>query len=131
MDDRMTPRLKAVILAVGSEMLTSTRHDTNSLFITDVLNELGLDVAYKAVVGDNLAELRAQIAHALSRHRVLILTGGYPPATTHEVVAAPRPAAEDPAPELRALGARAPGERRGRRGGRRRCSTTRGAVPPA
>jgi nicotinamide-nucleotide amidase len=102
MDDRMTPRLKAVILAVGSEMLTSTRHDTNSLFITDVLNELGLDVAYKAVVGDNLAELQAQIAHALSRHRVLILTGGLGPTDddlTREAVAAhlDLPLQEDPA----------------------------------
>jgi len=102
MDDRMTMTSKAVILAVGSEMLTSTRHDTNSLFITEVLNQTGLDVAYKAVVGDNLAELRSQVAHALSRHRVLILTGGLGPTDddlTRDAVAAPLglPLSEDPA----------------------------------
>jgi len=86
----MTSRSKAVILAVGSEMLSSTRQDTNSLFITDVLNQLGMDVAYKAVVADNLAEMRAQVEHALSRHRVLIVTGGLGPTDddlTREAVA--------------------------------------------
>ncbi|MEZ5283982.1 MAG: hypothetical protein R2712_04065 [Vicinamibacterales bacterium] len=39
-------------------MLTPTRTDTNSLFITGVLNELGLDVAHKAVVGDDRADPR-------------------------------------------------------------------------
>jgi nicotinamide-nucleotide amidase len=98
----MTASSKAVILAVGSEMLTPTRHDTNSLFITEVLNQIGIDVAYKAVVGDNLTELRAQIAHALSRHRVLILTGGLGPTDddlTRDAVAAHlgAPLTEDPA----------------------------------
>ena len=83
--------LRAAIIAVGSEMLTPTRVDTNSLFVTEVLNGLGIDVAFKAVAGDNREELDALVAHALSRHDVLILTGGLGPTdddVTREVVAA-------------------------------------------
>ena len=49
----MTDPLKAVVVAVCSEMLTPTRTDTNSLFVTEVMNGLGIDVAYKAIVGDD------------------------------------------------------------------------------
>ena len=87
----MSDALKAVILAVGSEMLAPTKSDTNSLFITDVLNGLGIEVAYKAVVGDDRHELGAQVDLALARHRMLILTGGLGPTDddiTREVVAA-------------------------------------------
>ena len=87
----MTDRVEAVILAVGSEMLTPTRVDTNSLFISGVLNEVGIPLACKAVVGDSRDELIAQVAHALGRHRVLICTGGLGPTDddlTREAVAA-------------------------------------------
>jgi len=80
----------AAIIAVGSELLTPHKVDTNSLFITQVLNDLGIAVAYKAIVGDNRAELAAQFAHGLARHQVLILTGGLGPTDddlTREVVA--------------------------------------------
>ena len=81
----------AAIIAVGSELLTPEKIDTNSLYITQVLNDLGIPVAFKSIVGDSRAELTAQVAHALSRHRVLILTGGLGPTDddlTREVVAA-------------------------------------------
>jgi nicotinamide-nucleotide amidase len=92
----------AAIIAVGSELLTPDKTDTNSLYITQVLNELGIAVAFKSIVGDNRDELRAHVAHALSRHRVLILTGGLGPTDddlTREVVAAHLnlPLDEDPA----------------------------------
>jgi nicotinamide-nucleotide amidase len=90
-DDGMSRAMKAVILAVGSEMLTPTKTDTNSLYITGVLNELGIEVAYKGIVGDDRAELSAQVAQALSRYRVVLLTGGLGPTDddlTREVVAA-------------------------------------------
>jgi nicotinamide-nucleotide amidase len=95
-------RLDAAIIAVGSELLTPEKTDTNSLYITQVLNELGIPVAFKSIVGDNRDELRAHVAHALSRHRVLILTGGLGPTDddlTREVVAAhlKLPLDEDPA----------------------------------
>jgi len=81
----------AAIIAVGSELLTPEKVDTNSLFITQALNDLGIAVAFKSIVGDDRAELTAHVAHALQRHRVLILTGGLGPTDddlTREVVAA-------------------------------------------
>jgi nicotinamide-nucleotide amidase len=94
-------RLDAAIIAVGSELLTPEKTDTNSLYITQVLNDLGIAVAFKSIVGDNRAELAAHVAYALSRHRVLILTGGLGPTDddlTREVVAAHLavPLEEDP-----------------------------------
>ena len=44
---------RAEIIAVGSELLTPLRLDTNSLFITEQLNTLGIDVVLKAVAGSN------------------------------------------------------------------------------
>lgn len=82
--------VRAVILAVGSEMLTGARMDSNSIFVTEVLNSIGIEVAYKAVVGDDRRELEAQTGFALSRHQVLILTGGLGPTDddlTRETVA--------------------------------------------
>jgi nicotinamide-nucleotide amidase len=81
----------AAIIAVGSELLTPEKTDTNSLYITKVLNDLGIAVAFKSIVGDNRDELGAHVAHALSRHPILILTGGLGPTDddlTREVVAA-------------------------------------------
>jgi nicotinamide-nucleotide amidase len=86
----MSDALKAVILAVGSEGLAPTKTDTNSLFVTDTLNGLGIEVAYKAIVGDDRQELGAQVDLALARHPILILTGGLGPTDddiTREVVA--------------------------------------------
>ncbi|HUQ89499.1 MAG TPA: competence/damage-inducible protein A, partial [Vicinamibacterales bacterium] len=86
----MATGLTAAILAVGSELLTPHKTDTNSLYVTEVLNDLGIAVAFKAIVGDNRAELVSHVEHALSRHRVLILTGGLGPTDddlTREVVA--------------------------------------------
>jgi nicotinamide-nucleotide amidase len=86
----MANGLTAAILAVGSELLTPHKTDTNSLYVTEVLNDLGIVVAFKAIVGDNRSELRSHVAHALERHRVLVLTGGLGPTDddlTREVVA--------------------------------------------
>jgi len=94
MADGLTPgadALSAAIIAVGSELLTPEKTDTNSLYVTQVLNDLGIAVAFKAIVGDNRHELTSHVAHALARHRVLILTGGLGPTDddlTREVVAA-------------------------------------------
>jgi hypothetical protein len=54
---RVKPIVSAGIIAVGSELLTPSKVDTNSLFITEQLNLLGIDVKVKAVVGDDRAEL--------------------------------------------------------------------------
>ena len=93
----------AAIIAVGSELLTPEKTDTNSLYITRVLNELGITVAFKSIVGDNRQELQAHVAHALSRHRIVILTGGLGPTDddlTREVVAAHLQLPLDENPEI-------------------------------
>lgn len=69
----------AEIIAVGSEMLTSQRLDTNSLYITDLLNSLGVEVRRKAVIGDDRALLTAGVKDALERVQILILSGGLGP----------------------------------------------------
>jgi nicotinamide-nucleotide amidase len=81
---------RAAIIAVGSEMLTPFRIDTNSLVITEQLNALGIDVIFKTVVGDDRAELAHAIESALSRVDLLVLCGGLGPTDddmTREVAA--------------------------------------------
>src|SRR5579871_1754001 len=69
----------AEIIAVGSEMLTTQRLDTNSLFITDHLNALGVELRRKLVVGDDRGLLSACVRDALERVGIVILTGGLGP----------------------------------------------------
>jgi nicotinamide-nucleotide amidase len=71
--------MKACIVAVGSEMLTPFRVDTNSLAITERLNAIGIDVRLKAVVGDNVDELVAVLEGAVRWADVIVLTGGLGP----------------------------------------------------
>ena len=69
----------AEIIAVGSEMLTPHRQDTNSLFLTAGLNDLGVEVGFKTIVGDNPHHLIEAIHNALRRADILILSGGLGP----------------------------------------------------
>jgi len=71
--------VRAWILAVGSEMLTPFRVDTNSLAITERLNEIGCDVRMKAVVGDDVDELRLMFERGIGSVDVVIVTGGLGP----------------------------------------------------
>jgi nicotinamide-nucleotide amidase len=71
--------MQACIVAVGSEMLTPFRVDTNSLFVTEHLNTIGIDVRMKAVVGDDVAELTSLLRGALDWADVIVLTGGLGP----------------------------------------------------
>jgi competence/damage-inducible protein CinA-like protein len=82
--------VNAEIIAVGSEMLTPHRIDTNSLYLTEQLNLLGVDVVFKSVVGDNLRHLVAAAQHGLFRSDILIFSGGLGPTEddlTREAVA--------------------------------------------
>jgi nicotinamide-nucleotide amidase len=93
---------RAAIVAVGSEMLTPLRIDTNSLHITEQLNSLGIDVVFKGVVGDDREGLAHLVTHALPRVDLLVLSGGLGPTdddVTREVVAdvLERSMREDPA----------------------------------
>ncbi|MFZ0036845.1 MAG: competence/damage-inducible protein A [Candidatus Acidiferrales bacterium] len=71
--------MNAEIIAVGSELLTPFRIDTNSLFLTRELNKLGVDVIRKAVVGDDRKELRRVFEHALDVAELVICSGGLGP----------------------------------------------------
>jgi nicotinamide-nucleotide amidase len=80
----------AEIIAVGSEMLTPFRQDTNSLYLTEKLNTLGMEVAFKTIVGDNLKDIVRVAKTALSRADILLFSGGLGPTEddlTREAVA--------------------------------------------
>ena len=82
--------MRAEIIAVGSELLTPERVDTNSLFLTERLNEIGIEVKVKTIVGDDRAALRTLVVAALRRSELIITTGGLGPTdddVTREVVA--------------------------------------------
>jgi nicotinamide-nucleotide amidase len=82
--------VNAEIIAIGSEMLTPYRMDTNSLYLTEQLNLLGVDVIFKSIVGDNLRRLVAAAQHGLFRSEILIFIGGLGPTEddlTREAVA--------------------------------------------
>ena len=83
--------MNAEIIAVGSELLTSERLDTNSLYLTGRLNALGVEVVYKCVVGDDHARLRDAVRLAAGRSEIVVLTGGLGPTEddiTRDAVAA-------------------------------------------
>jgi nicotinamide-nucleotide amidase len=71
--------VKAEIIAVGSELLTPDRMDTNSLFLTQELNRLGVEVVRKVVVGDERGQIRDAFREALNRVEIVISIGGLGP----------------------------------------------------
>jgi nicotinamide-nucleotide amidase len=82
--------MNAEIIAVGSELLTPYRLDTNSLWLTDELNKIGIRVIHKTVVGDSRDEMRSSFRHALDRADLVIASGGLGPTDddrTRETVA--------------------------------------------
>jgi len=96
--------MDAEIIAVGSELLTPFRLDTNSLYLTGKLNSLGMEVRFKTVVGDDRERLASSVRQAIERSELVILTGGLGPTeddVNREVVAdvLDRPLLE--VPELR------------------------------
>lgn len=83
--------MNAEIVAVGSELLLADRLDTNSLFITDELNRLGVEVTTKYVVGDEQERLARIVRGAIERAEFLIISGGLGPTEddiTREAVSA-------------------------------------------
>jgi len=71
--------VNAEIIAIGSELLTPYRQDTNSLYLTEKLNQLGVEVIFKTVVGDSRERLTAAANQALSRAEIVIFMGGLGP----------------------------------------------------
>ena len=96
------PLSTAEIIAVGTELLTPFRSDTNSLFLTAGLNELGIVVRRKSIVGDRVDDLAAAVQSALGQVELLVICGGLGPTEddlTRETVARvlDRPLSENPA----------------------------------
>ena len=82
--------MNAEIIAIGSELLTPLRQDTNSLYLTEKLNQLGVEVIFKTIVGDCKEHLVQAASLALSRADVVIFMGGLGPTEddiTREAVA--------------------------------------------
>ena len=71
--------LRAEIIAIGSELLTPHRTDTNSLWLTGRLNSVGIEVQLKTIVGDDESILEESVRDALRRSEVIISTGGLGP----------------------------------------------------
>ena len=82
--------MNAEIIAVGSELLTPHRQDTNSLYLTEQLNDLGVEVRFKCIVGDDREGLTAAAKLAMRRSDIIIVSGGLGPTEddlTREAVA--------------------------------------------
>lgn len=82
--------MNAEIIAIGSELLTPYRLDTNSLVLTAELNRVGIRVVHKAVVGDSIEDMRTSFRRALERADLVISCGGLGPTDddkTREAVA--------------------------------------------
>lgn len=82
--------MNAEIIAIGSELLTPFRQDTNSLYLTEKLNQLGVEVVIKTIVGDSRPRLVSVAQHALFRSDIVIFMGGLGPTEddlTREAVA--------------------------------------------
>jgi nicotinamide-nucleotide amidase len=82
--------VNAEIVAIGSELLTPFRQDTNSLYLTEKLNQLGVEVIFKTIVGDSREHLTDAAGLALSRADIAIFMGGLGPTEddlTREAVA--------------------------------------------
>src|SRR5438552_6003163 len=71
--------MNACIVAIGSELLTPFRIDTNSLAITERLNAIGCDVRMKAVVGDDIGELATFFERGIGHVDLIVCTGGLGP----------------------------------------------------
>jgi len=82
--------VNAEIIAVGSELLTPHRQDTNSLYLTEKLNEIGVEVRFKSIVGDDREGLVAAAKLAMRRSDIILFSGGLGPTEddlTREAVA--------------------------------------------
>jgi len=82
--------MNAEIIAIGSELLTPFRQDTNSLYLTDKLNQIGVQVVFKTIVGDSRERLTQAASVALARAEIVIFMGGLGPTEddlTREAVA--------------------------------------------
>jgi nicotinamide-nucleotide amidase len=81
---------RAEIIAVGTELLTPHFRDTNSLFLIERLEDLGIPVAFRTIVGDDREDILGALKTALGRARLVFVAGGLGPTEddrTREVAA--------------------------------------------
>lgn len=71
--------MKAEIIAIGTEILLGEIIDTNSAYIAQRLPELGIDLYYKSVVGDNMGRIVETFERAWNRSDLVVCTGGLGP----------------------------------------------------
>ncbi len=71
--------MRAEIIAIGSELLSPDRVDTNSLYLTKKLNEAGFEVRLKSVIGDRSDDIEILLRDALRRSRMIVACGGLGP----------------------------------------------------
>lgn len=71
--------MKAELIAIGTEILLGEIVDTNSAYIAQQLPELGIDLNYKSVVGDNMGRIVETLRRAWERSDIAIITGGLGP----------------------------------------------------
>ncbi|NCB41733.1 MAG: competence/damage-inducible protein A [Clostridia bacterium] len=82
--------MKCTIMSVGTEILFGSIVNTNTVYLSQQMNELGIDVMYHITVGDNPARLKNMIHHAFLDCDFVITTGGLGPTQddlTKEVIA--------------------------------------------
>src|SRR5450755_4564477 len=79
---------RAAIVAIGSEMLGPLRQDTNSLWLSARLEEVGIPVIRKSVVGDDPALIREELDQAAKGTHYIFTTGGLGPTADDVTVAA-------------------------------------------
>ncbi len=82
--------MNAEIICVGTELLLGNIANTNAVYISNKLSELGIDVFYQTAVGDNSLRLKETFINALGRSDIIIITGGLGPTSddiTKETVA--------------------------------------------
>ena len=70
---------RAELIAVGTEILLGNIANTDAQILSEKLSELGIDVLYHTVVGDNPGRLREALELARTRADIIITTGGLGP----------------------------------------------------
>ena len=84
----VSERARAAIVAIGSEMLGPLRTDTNSLWLTARLEELGIPLVRKSVVADDIAAIGEELEFCSGRASLLFTTGGLGPTADDVTVCA-------------------------------------------
>lgn len=70
---------KAVIITIGDELLIGQVIDTNSAWIAQQLNILGIDVVRRIAIGDSKEGIITALQEELKSADILLLTGGLGP----------------------------------------------------